>query len=197
MPHAIRYKRSNETFDFGFDIADDRVGSETIGTSTTVATDSAGVNRSAAVVDSDVFTGLGLDDLTSGGTYSGTADGSYLVTIDNDSTSPETFSWSFNGGSVTSGVSITGSAQTLSNGVTVTFAATTGHTDDDFWTIKCTIAMVSGVADTGTVMNAQLLGGTDGQDYTVVYSAPMSGTPADIWSRVLLLRVRDTNIGGS
>ena len=197
MAHAIREKRSNEAFDFRFDIADDRVGSETIGSGTVVATDSAGVNRSAAVVDSGAFTGLGLNDLTSGGTYSGTADGLYLVTIDDDSVSPETFSWSLDGGAVTSGVSITGSAQTLSNGVTVTFAATTGHTNNDFWTIKCTIAMVSGIADTGTIMNAQLLGGSNGMDYNIVYSAPMSGTPADTWSRVLLLRVRDTNIGGS
>ena len=197
MAHAIRYKRSNETFDFTFDIADDRVGAETIGTSTTVATDSAGVDRSSAVIDSDIFTGLGLDDLTSGGTYSGSADGLYLITIDNDSASPETFSWSLNGGSVTTGVSITGSAQTLSNGVTVTFAATTGHTDDDFWTVKCTIAMVSNVADSGTEMAAHLSGGSDGMDYVVVYTAPMSGTPADDWSRVLLLKVRDTNIGGT
>lgn len=196
MAHAIRYKRSNETFNFAFDIADDRVGAETIGTSTTVATDSSSVDRSAAVTDAVVFTGLGLNDATSGGTHSGTADTIYTITIDGISTT-NTFSWLRTGGSTTTGVSITGSSQTLDNGVTITFAAVGGHALNDRWTVKATVAMVSGIADSGTQLSAELTGGTDGMDYVVVYSAPMSGTPADTWARVLELRVRDTNIGGS
>ncbi len=196
MANAIRYKRSNETFDFGMDIGDDRVGSETIGTATVVSTDSSGVDRSAVVTDAVIFTGLGLNDATSGGTNTNTTDTIYTITIDAIG-GTDTFSWLRTGGSTTTGVSITGSAQTLDNGITITFAATTGHALSDRWTIKATIAMVASVADTGTVMNAQLSGGTDGMDYEIVYSAPMSGTPADTWSRVLLLRVRDSNIGAS
>lgn len=196
MAHATRTKRSTESFDFAFDIADDRVGSETIGTATVVATDSAGVDRSAVAIDTAKFTGLGLDDLTSGGTFSGTADTLYTITIDDDSASPETFSWKRTGGATTSGVAITGGAQTLDQGVTVTFAATTGHTDNDKWTVKATAAMIASAADTGTTVNAQLLAGSDGMDYKVVFKAPMSGTPTDTFERVLLLRVRDSNIGG-
>ena len=161
-----------------------------------MATDSAGVDRSSAVTDAVVFTGLGLNDATSGGSHSGTADTIYTITIDGIS-STNTFSWFRTGGSTTSGVAITGSSQTLDNGVTITFAAVGGHALNDQWTIKATIAMVASVADTGTVLSAQLSGGTDGMDYVVVYTAPMSGTPADTWARVLDLRIRDTNIGGS
>ena len=39
-------------------------------------------------------------------------------------------------GAWTTGVAVTGSAQTLDDGVTVTFAATTGHTLDDQWNIQ-------------------------------------------------------------
>lgn len=196
MAHAVREKHSSESFDFTFDFEDDRVGSETIGTATVVAKDSNGTDRSAVAVDAAVFEGLGLDDLTSGGTYSGTSDSLYTITIDDDSTSPETFKWSRDGGSETTGVSITGSAQTLDQGVTVTFAATTGHTNNDNWTVRATAAMVSDVADTGAQVSAQILAGRDLMDYEITYTAPMSGTPADNWVRVLLLRVRDKNIGG-
>jgi len=54
--------------------------------------------------------------------------------------SPNTFSWSEDGGSTwtATGVAITGAAQTLSNGVTITFAATTGHTLGDKWSFTAT-----------------------------------------------------------
>lgn len=88
-----------------------------------------------------VFTGSGLDDATSGGTFTGTADERYEILIDATGT-PDTFKWrkvcKTVGSAVcsyTSGVSITGGAQTLSEGVTVTFAATTGHTLSDKWEI--------------------------------------------------------------
>lgn len=77
----------------------------------------------------------GLNDLTSGGTYSGTASDTYTVQITATGT-PDTFKWTRNtAAGYTTGVSITGAAQTLDNGVTVTFAATTGHTLNDTWTI--------------------------------------------------------------
>jgi hypothetical protein len=83
------------------------------------------------------FTGAGLNDLTSGGTATAgiTATSTYEVEIDATGT-PDTFKWRLNGGSYTSGVAITGSAQTLSNGVTVTFAATTGHTLANSWSVR-------------------------------------------------------------
>jgi len=83
-----------------------------------------------------VFQGSGLDDLTSGGTFTGTVLTEYLVEIDGTGAS-DTFRWSKDGGAtwVASNVAITGSAQNLDNGVTVTFGATTGHTVGDRWWI--------------------------------------------------------------
>ncbi len=75
-----------------------------------------------------------LDDMTVGGTYNGSINTNYKVQIDATGT-PDTFKWSDDGGSTwdATGVSITGSAQTLNNGVTVTFGATTGHTLSTNW----------------------------------------------------------------
>lgn len=81
------------------------------------------------------YTGAGLNDLTSGGTYSAVgSDGVFEIEITTEGT-PDVFKWRYNGGSYTTGVSITGSAQTLSNGVTITFGATTGHTLGDVWRV--------------------------------------------------------------
>jgi len=85
------------------------------------------------------FTGSGLDDATSGGTFSGSYDLDYVVEIDGEG-EPDTFKWSDDGGSTwdTETVNITGAAQTLNNGVTITFAATTGHTSGDKWEFTAT-----------------------------------------------------------
>lgn len=88
----------------------------------------------AASVSPVIFTGSGLQDAISGGTYSGTATNTYTVIIDATGT-PDTFKWQKNVGAFTTGVSITGAAQTLTDGVTITFAATTGHTLTDQWVI--------------------------------------------------------------
>lgn len=87
------------------------------------------------------FTGSGLNDATSGGLYTGTADINYKIQIDaGDPTDPNTFKWSDDDGSTwTENVTITGSAQSLSNGVTITFGATTGHTLNEYWTFTVTV----------------------------------------------------------
>lgn len=81
------------------------------------------------------FTGAGLNDMKTGGTATSgiTATSTYEVEIDATGT-PDTYKWRLNGGSYTTGVSITGANQTLSNGVVITFAATTGHTVGNKWT---------------------------------------------------------------
>ena len=100
------------------------------------------------------FAGSGLNDATSGGTFSGTTYAVYEVTIDATGT-PDTFKWRLNGGAYTPGVAITGAAQTLSQGVTITFAATTGHTLNDTWTIIAAAAgqkyLVTGGYNSGTL----------------------------------------------
>jgi microcystin-dependent protein len=82
------------------------------------------------------FTGTGVNDCTAGGPYVGSSAGSiFHVEIDGVA-SPNTFAWSKDGGSVTAGVAITGSAQILIEGVAVTFAVTTGHTLTDSWDVE-------------------------------------------------------------
>lgn len=91
----------------------------------------------------ETFDGAGLDDVESGGTYSGDMRTDYLVRIDAEGT-PDTFRWSKNAGVTweATGVAITGSAQALDDGATVTFGATTGHTADDEWTFTGTRGVV-------------------------------------------------------
>lgn len=97
----------------------------------------------AAIGAAALTTGEGLDDATSGGTYSGTtpANGTpvtYTIEIDGTGT-PDTFSWYIDGVLQVAAVEITASSQALGDdGVTVTFGATTGHTSGDIWTISVT-----------------------------------------------------------
>lgn len=86
-------------------------------------------------LDDPTFTGSGLNDITVGGTYTGDSNATYQVVIDGEST-PDTFKWSNDNGSSfeATTVAVTGSAQTLENGITITFAATTGHTSTEYWT---------------------------------------------------------------
>lgn len=90
-----------------------------------------GLNYIKAVV----FTGVGLNDATSGGTYTGIVNATYMVIIDSSAASPDTFKWKKNAGSFTTGVSMSAGAHTLSDGVTITFAAQDGHTLNDQWVI--------------------------------------------------------------
>lgn len=82
-----------------------------------------------------VFTGAGLNDLTSGGVYVLAPDALFEVAIDANG-APDTFKWRKNGGAYTAGVPASAGAHTLSDGVTVTFAAAVGHTIGDAWAIS-------------------------------------------------------------
>jgi len=101
------------------------------------ATESIATTPVDSSVADESFTGSGLDDLESGGTYTGSGEKQFKILIDTEGT-PDKFSWSNDGGATyeATGVSITGSAQTLEDGVTVAFGATTGHTEDEYWTFS-------------------------------------------------------------
>jgi len=93
-----------------------------------------GISIVSKTIGEITFTGSGLDDMSNGGLFTGFADVNYEVVIDGTGT-PDTFKWSDDGGvTYTETVAITGSDQTLSNGVTIKFQATTGHTLADKWT---------------------------------------------------------------
>ena len=85
-----------------------------------------------------------LNDMTAGGTFSGTVRTELEIEVDAEDT-PDTIKWrkvtrDANGEKTysawTATVAVTGAAQTIADGVTVTFAATTGHTLADAWTVQ-------------------------------------------------------------
>jgi hypothetical protein len=72
----------------------------------------------------------GAATCTWGGTFSGTGPDMFEVKITTDGT-PDKFMWRKNGGAWSAEVEVTGAAQTLSDGVTVTFSSTTTSTLGD------------------------------------------------------------------
>jgi hypothetical protein len=106
-----------------------------------------------------------LDDLTLSGDYTDEVARNYKVEIDATG-APDTFKWSNDGGATwkATGVAITGGAQALENGLSVTFTNTTGHTlgDNWIWTSMpvITSTAVSGInaVDTGVVRIAEIRG---------------------------------------
>lgn len=85
------------------------------------------------------FSGAGLNDLTWGAAAANAATAYYEVVIDHADV-PDSYKWRKNGGAWTEDVAITGAAQTLDEGQTLTFAATTGHTAGDQWVIGNLVA---------------------------------------------------------
>jgi len=92
----------------------------------------------------NLTTGSGLNDITSGGTFTGTVPIVYTVEIDGTG-SPDTFKWAKDGTNQASTVNLSTSAVTLDLGVTVLWAANSGHTSGDIWTFTA-----SGVPITST-----------------------------------------------
>lgn len=79
------------------------------------------------------FLGIGLNDLSVSGSFVGSTNLTYKVVIESVGI-VDKFKWtSDNGATWVEHVSITGVAQVLSNGITVTFSAITGHTLNDAW----------------------------------------------------------------
>jgi thiosulfate/3-mercaptopyruvate sulfurtransferase len=127
-----------------------------------------------SLISEPAFFGTGLNDLASAG--SSATNYRYVVEIDGAGT-PDTFRWSSDGGTTwtASLVSIDGNAQALgATGVTITFAATTGHTGSDSWifTSGPRVAVEQYTADggacsirynvDGTMTDASLVTGTCG-----------------------------------
>lgn len=92
----------------------------------------------ATIVTAPIGTPV-LDDATGGGLYTGSDEAVFTVEIDAAGI-PDTFKWKKGSGAFTTGVSIVAGPIALSNGVTVTFGATTGHTLADSWTLTSTYA---------------------------------------------------------
>lgn len=102
------------------------------------------IGGNVTYIEEVYYDGTDLDDLTASGTLTGDADIRFEVEIDATG-SPDTFRWrswdvsadpNTGVGAWTSGVAITGGSQTLSNGISITFGQTTGHTAGDVWYIS-------------------------------------------------------------
>lgn len=78
---------------------------------------------------------VGLDDLIVTGAYTGTEPATFTVLISSSAASPDEFKWKKNSGSLSTATAMTGSAQSLSDGVSVTFPNTDGHTLNSTWVI--------------------------------------------------------------
>jgi hypothetical protein len=72
----------------------------------------------------------GVFDLTASGTYTGTGGSVFFFEINSTGT-PNTFDWREETGTWTEDVDMTGLAQELVDGISVTWATTTGHTKGD------------------------------------------------------------------
>lgn len=84
-----------------------------------------------------------LDDVILTGTYTGSAAATFDVEIDAEG-APDTFKWRKDAGAYTTRVAITGAAQLLSDGISVTFGATTGHSYSFSWTITASPITTTG-----------------------------------------------------
>lgn len=138
----------------------------------------------------------GLNDLSAGGTFTGTVRTYFDVEIDDELT-PDTFKWrkvtrNSDGvktiGSWTAGVAVTGAAQTLADGVTVKFSATTGHTEGDAWKVEMYESLPGRIryAMKGIVLHIYTTKGR-GVDQTV--SGQLIGMPYQLRHMIDSLRV--------
>lgn len=123
------------------------------------------------------FVGSGLDDLTIGGDYSGTASPfTFSVKIDATGT-PDTITYSYDGQStwLAIGIPIT-TTMYLPQGITLTWGATTGHDLNDVW--NSAIFTIAGVhsADDKYVAIAKIPVSADAQvDQRKIYRTLLNG----------------------
>jgi len=72
---------------------------------------------------------------TVSGTYTGSTNAYWVIDITASGT-PDVFEWAKNNGSATTGVNITGGAQLLSDGISITFPSTTAYTVGQAWVLS-------------------------------------------------------------
>jgi hypothetical protein len=110
---------------------------------------------------------VGTNDMTvtvADSTFSST-DTVFVVTID-AAADPDTFAWTKDGAGGASGVAILEGGNELEDGVTVTFATTTGHTSADAWTFT-----IEGWNNARTVGSGEYL--PQDIDYIIVNAAAL------------------------
>lgn len=141
------------------------------------------VDGSAALSDVTHSVGSGLSDLSPSGTFTGTGGTrTYTITIATAAT-PDTFNWT-DGSNSGAGVAITGGAIALSDGVSVSFGATTGHTAGDEFTFTASPDTFQWSDGTNSQSEVEMTGddqgvGTDGVN--VRWGSVSGHTDGDYW----------------
>jgi hypothetical protein len=117
------------------------IGGDLVVTGTTLTVNEANLSiadqyiyLNSANAGTVVFSGSGLNDAVFTGYYEGAESDIFSVRIDGTG-GTDTFEWSRDEFATTEAtdIPITGSAQLLADNISVTFAATTGHTSGDLW----------------------------------------------------------------
>lgn len=136
--------------------------------------------------------GIGLDDLTVLGSYSGSEDIRYEIEIVNVG-GTDTFSWkdgesgtlNDNGGA---GIDITGGNQVLENGISINFGAVTGHDVTDKWIISAkSSTVVSNTNEGGSV-------GTNGRRAIVCYKSKPKSSEEISAGEIITIAYEDSQI---
>lgn len=107
-------------------------------------------NPIKSIVGSATRIGAGLDDLTSGGTFTGSKDMDIRVQIDGTGT-PDTCKISYDGGTTwhTTDLALS-TTMYLNYGIELTWVATTGHTDTNYWDFTCDALAINAVYQKNT-----------------------------------------------
>lgn len=141
----------------------------------------------AVQIDGVNFHGVGLSDVTWGGTP---LLGHVYTVICSTAAATDKFQWRKDGGAWSAEIDMTGAAQALTDGVTVLFAATTGHTATEYWnnvnTFKWRIdagAWTEGVAITAAAQTLQ-------NGIKVTFAERIGHTLNDLWTQTVETPVR-------
>jgi hypothetical protein len=101
------------------------------------------IREASSSIGQPTFTGSGLDDMSTSGTFIGEESKTYRIEIDSTGTgdNPDTFRWSDTDGDLWNAekIIITAEDQTLNDGVIITFVHTSGHSLNDFWKFDATV----------------------------------------------------------
>ena len=158
----------NAHFDQDLTVDGDLVinGTQTITNSNNISLSGAFQYLNAGdTITSPTFTGTGLNDAEFTGHYTGTSSNkSFYVKIDSSHGNDDTFKWSTDNFVTTEAslIAITGDDQSLEDGISIKFNATSGHTVNDQWVGTASPVNV----DTGIGSNRNT--GTSGVGYTHV-----------------------------
>ena len=170
QPHTFDVMRvtGNAHFDQDLTVDGDLVinGTQTITNSNNISLSGAFQYLNAGdTITSPTFTGTGLNDAEFTGHYTGTSSNkSFYVKIDSSHGNDDTFKWSTDNFVTTEAslIAITGDDQSLEDGISIKFNATSGHTVNDQWVGTASPVNV----DTGIGSNRNT--GTSGVGYTHV-----------------------------